>query len=272
MARPVYAPKKPQALRWTAIVAVASFVAFVAWAWWLPWRPGRLGGLVFGTLASLLFLNASLYPARRRLKAKPWRTAQQWLQFHIYGSVIATWFVFLHVGFAFPAGQMGWWLWGLSIWTTLSGIAGVAIQKWLPAAMVGGLHVEAIYERIPFVVSSLAAKADDLLSGAPDALNKVYAQNLRPMLAAPRLSWSYVFNVRAEQDRQLAELRSLSRYVTEADRTRIDALESVVQEKLELDAHASLQRLLRTWLVIHVPPAMLLMALVAVHVIAVLVF
>ena len=41
-------------------------------------------------------------------------------------------------------------------------------------------------------------------------------------------------------------------------------------EKAELDVHLSLQRALRAWLVLHVPPAIVLLGLLAVHVFAVL--
>ncbi len=40
-------------------------------------------------------------------------------------------------------------------------------------------------------------------------------------------------------------------------------------EKMELDAHFTLQRLLRLWPIIHVPPAMCLLAAIAVHIAAV---
>ena len=60
-----------------------------ALAWWAPWQPGRFWGLTFGTIAAALFVNAGLYPLRRRLLAWPLGTVQRWLQLHIYGSVAA---------------------------------------------------------------------------------------------------------------------------------------------------------------------------------------
>ena len=95
---------------------------------------------------------------------------------------------------------------------------------------------------------------------------------MRPFIAAPRLRWAYLTDVRTEQDRRVAPLRNLSSFVPEADRARLDVLESVVLEKVELDAHASLQRWLRSWLLLHVPPAIVLMGLLVVHIVAVLLF
>ena len=57
----------------------------------------------------------------------------------------------------------------------------------------------------------------------------------------------------------------------EADRDRLRSLTAIVHEKLDLDAHLSLQRALRVWLYSHIPPAMLLLGLLIVHVLAVVI-
>jgi hypothetical protein len=251
---------------------VVTLVVFIVWAWWTPWRPGRAGGLAFGIAAALLFLNAALYPARRRLRTWPWGTSQHWLQLHVYGSVLAAWFVLLHTGFRLPAGQFGWWLWSLSLWTSASGVAGVVIQKWIPAALARSVRTEAIYERIPELVARLRAKAEALVEGAPDALAQLYGGEIKPMLATSSPRWSYVVAARVDGATPLTALRSLREFVGDDQRERLDGLETIVREKLELDVQASAQRVLRGWLVIHVPPAMLLMALLAVHIIAVLLY
>ena len=46
-------------------------------------------------------------------------------------------FVFIHVGFELPRGTMGWWLLGLSLWTTATGVAGTMLQKWIPLCDCG---------------------------------------------------------------------------------------------------------------------------------------
>jgi hypothetical protein len=265
-------PKRPAWLIAAAAIVAVSGAAFVAAAWWHPWRPGRIGGLVFGIAAAVLFLNAALYPARRTWKARPWGTVQRWLQLHIYGSVIASWFVLLHMGFALPSGQIGWWLFGLSLWTTVSGLFGVMIQKRVPLTIARTLQVEAIYERIPDLVGRLVAKADDAAAGAADALERAYQSDWRPSLGTPAPAWAYVGDPVRECDRRLGPLRDFVRFVSSEDRARLENLERIVREKLELDAHLSLQRAMRAWLVLHVPPACALLGLLAVHIVAVLWF
>jgi hypothetical protein len=91
-------------------------------------------------------------------------------------------------------------------------------------------------------------------------------------MGSVRPRWSEVFDPGAERDRQVARFAPLARYLDEAGRAKLGALVDLVRQKFELDAHASLQRALKGWLVLHVPPAMLLMGLLAVHVLAVLLF
>jgi hypothetical protein len=265
---PVLAPKKPAWLKASAAIAVAALMFYLGAAWMRPWQPGRIGGLVFGTLAAALFFNAGLYPLRRRWRAWPLATVQQWLQLHIYGSVVAFLFVLIHVGFRLPSGAMGWWLFLLSLWTALTGIAGVLLQKWVPVVISRNLKTEAIFERIPGLTATLAARADAAATGAGDTLARAFA-SVRPLLAAPALRWGYLFEVRQSRARQLEPLTRVEPFVEGDDRDKLRDLLAIVNEKLDLDVHASLQRVLRAWLVIHIPAAIVLLGLLVVHIFAV---
>src|SRR5439155_23766009 len=121
----------------------------------------------------------------------PLRTAQDWLQFHVYGSLLAALFVVIHMGFHWPGGQFGWWLFGLTMWTTASGLIGVFLQKWIPLMLADQLTVEAIFERIPELVGSLQKEAETLMVGAPDVLVRFYESQVRGSLTALEPSWSY---------------------------------------------------------------------------------
>ena len=269
MASP-FAPKSP---RWFAAAlasVAAALLVYAAWAWWTPWRAGRAGGLTFGTIAGLIFLIDGLYPVRRRLLAWPFGTAQRWLQFHIYGGVIAMVCVLIHVGFSLPRGTMGWWLLGLSTWTTATGLLGVALQKWIPTVIAGTLRVEALASRIPELTTRLAAQADAVMTGASDRSRAAYQTDVRPWLERSAPTWAHVANAQAGPFRFGKTLDALDRGT--ADRQRLDSLRAIVTEKAELDVHLSLQRALRAWLVLHVPPAILLFGLLAIHVFAVLYF
>jgi len=254
--------------RVSAIVGLVSVIAYAAMAWAWPWRPGRIGGLVFGILAAVLFVNAALYPWRRRWQTRPLGTARRWLQLHIYGSAIAFVFVQMHIGFSLPAGTMGWLLYLLSAWTTITGLAGVWLQRAVPQALSQRFSVEAIYERIPVLMHALVDEADALMTGAPETVAAVYSGEIRPGLATPRTSVKWLTGAPPGSTSK-SSIDRLRNYAGGADRQRLDDLEAIVQDKSDLDAQLSLQGLLRGWLVLHVPPAIALIGLLAVHMIAV---
>ena len=265
----IWAPKQPRWFRATLAVCVVTLALYVALAWWAPWQPGRFWGLTYGSVAAALFVNAGLYPLRRRWQAWPLGTVQRWLQLHIYGSVVALVLVLGHMGFRLPTGAMGWWLFGLTVWTTATGLFGVVLQKWLPVRLARNLNIEVIYERMPEQVERLRAEAETLMTGAAESLRRVYDQDVAPLLAGPRLRWSAVFDLRGNRARTIEPLTRMDGYIEESDRDRLRALTVIVNDKLDLDVHASLQRALRFWLYTHVPPAMLLLGLLVVHVAAV---
>ena len=110
--------------------------------------------------------------------------------------------------------------------------------------MARRLTVEAIYERIPELVRALVAEADELMTGAPDALARAYAGEIRPVLETSRPSMQWLTGIRAGR-RQVAPepLNKIRPFVGEADRARLDDLESILQDKVDLDAQLSLQRI-----------------------------
>lgn len=265
-------PRQPAWAVSTLVVGVVSVGIYAALAWSTPWKPGRFGGLLAGTAAAALFFNAALYPARTRLLSWPLGNAQRWLQLHIYGALLACLLVLVHINFQWPAGTFGWLLLILTVWTALTGVVGVYLQKTLAVALARNLSVEAIYERIPELVQQLARDADRVMVDAPPVLTQAYRSDIRPSIQSPMPRWSYVMDMSAGRARQAELLSRVARYVGEFDQDRIEAVDRIANDKFDLDVHMSVQRALRTWLIVHVPPAALLLALLVVHVFAVLYF
>ncbi len=265
-------PKRRGWFRGFLVAAIASMVVYLAAAWRAPWSPGRLGGLTFGSLAALVFVVDALYPFRRQWNAWPLGNVQRWLQFHIYGGATAGLYVLIHVGFRLPIGLLGWWLFLLSFWVIVSGLAGVYLQKQIPTVLANNLAVEAIYERIPELAARLQAEADALLAGAPELLQRFYSTKTRASLATVAPSWGYLIDFRAERERRMAPFRDMVPYLSDADRLKLTDLHAIVSEKFELDVQYSLQRMLKVWIPLHAVPAMVLMGLLVVHVAEVLLF
>jgi hypothetical protein len=129
--------------------------------------------------------------------------------------------------------------------------------------------VEAVYERIPGIVEELRAEAARAAEGASDMLGRFYGTHVQPALVGPAATWSYLIDPRSGRDRHATDFAGLRSFLTGEDRERADRLESIVLRKLELEAHYTWQTALRAWLLVHVPAAMVLAALVVAHVAAV---
>jgi hypothetical protein len=264
-----FRPKRPLWFAVTGAIAVASLVLAIGVRVWRGWSAGDVWGLTFGVLAALLMLLGALYPLRRRLLIAPLKTAQDWMQLHVYGSTLAAVFVLVHMGLHLPGGMFGWWLLGLTLWTTASGLLGVALQKWVPSLVATQLTVEVIYERIPDMLEQLRAESAKTMEGASEVLQRFYDAQVRPALAGLSPSWSYVLDARTGRDQRLAPFDHIQSFVSDGDKDRLADLKSIVSEKLEIEAHYSLQRVLRAWPMLHVPPSMLLMALIVAHIVEV---
>jgi hypothetical protein len=263
----VFRPKRPRNLAVTTLLCFLMLAGYGLGAMLWPWSPKRGLGLAFGFLAAGLFVFEMLYPTRRP-KARPLGTAKNWLQAHVYFGVIAFLGVLIHSDFAWPHGLMGWSLLLLSAWTTATGLLGVWLQKWIPSSLAEGLRIEALYERIPALVDGLRTEADALMGDASDILDRFYRTEVREQLARVTPSYGYLLDVRGGRDRALEPFRRMTQFVAADEKERVEDLMTIYTEKLELDAHYSLQGILRRWIVVHVPLAGLLMALLAVHVFA----
>jgi hypothetical protein len=260
-------PKQPLNLTIAAAAGLVMVLVYAIGAWLAPWSPKRSLGLFFGIVASLVFVFEMAYPYRRS-RARPLGTARRWLQAHVYLGALAFLAVLIHTGFHWPGGVMGWALLLLSAWTTLTGLVGVWLQKWLPIVMSEGLRVEALYERIPALIEHLLKEADALVANASEVLERFYLAEVRTRLAVVEPSWSYLLDVRAGRERALEPFRRMSSFVDPAEKEIVNDLMTIRMEKMDLDVHYSLQGILRRWLIVHVPPAALLMALLAVHILA----
>ena len=268
---PAFRPKRPRyflVFGWLALVSLVFYIV-VRLIW--GWSPAEPAGLAFGIAAAVLMTLEVLYALRRRLLIRPLNTGQKWLQAHVYGGVLAALFVLIHAGFRWPHGTFGFVLLALTLLVTLTGVLGVIGQKIVPPTLAN-MGTEAIYERIPEQVATLREEATQAVTGASDRLQRFYGSHVQPALAGPAMAWSYLVDVRSDRDRRIAEFDSLRSFVDDADRLRLEQLQTLLVKKIDLEAHYTWQTVLRWWLLVHVPAAMLLYAILVGHIAAVLRF
>lgn len=261
---------KPKDARWalaTVVASAAALAVYVAAGLVAPFEPGRGVGLWLGIVAAVLFAYEAAYPARRKLLAKPLGNARQWIQSHIWLGLLAALLVLMHAGFRKPGGTIGWLLLLLTIWVTLSGLLGVFVQKHYPRALARNLSVEALFERIPELVARLPQEAEKLIEGGSEVLQGFYRTEIAPALAGVAPSWGYLADVRGGRDVELLKFTRIGAFLPEDERVKLEDLKTLYVEKLELDAHYSVQKALRAWTLLHVPPAAVLLGLTVIHIV-----
>jgi hypothetical protein len=223
-------------------------------------------GMTYGALAAVFMAGSALYAVRRRRVRRGVGTARAWQQFHVFGGALFMLLTLMHAAFRVPRGAMTTWLMALSIWVFVSGLLGVLIQKWIPRLLLP-LGIEALYERIPELVNEVREKAEGLADGLPAPARDYYRRSLEPGMRAPRNRPLAFINPRGgRREREFALLRGI---LPPESGEAVRGLEALYVTKLELDAHYTLQKALRWWLYIHVPPSLALLALVAYHVFSV---
>lgn len=231
--------------------------------------PGSAWGRTWGVAAAVSFAALLVLGARRRLPlgAPGWLgrdRAQAWVQFHVYGGALFGLFLLFHTGGQRPRGTVLTLLWAASWWLVASGLMGVVLRKWLPRVMASGLATEVVYERIPELAAEIEARVKKLGAGASPPLAD-YCRRLLPGLGRPRRRWRCVIDPGAGHSRIRSEIAFLRPLVPESERARADELGELLVTRLELDAHWTLQGLLRGWLRLHLPVAFVAAALLVVH-------
>jgi len=241
-------------------------VAYAATAWFRSVSPARGAGLIFGILAAILLGLCMALSLRKRFKHLALGRTLHWSQLHVYGGTLFLILMLMHMGFGLPSGFQTWLIFLLALFVSLSGAVGVWLQKWIPHTMSSGLQVEAIYERIPELIQGLRAEARQVVTGASQALADFHRAQLEPALAGPQPSLNFLLDVTGGRLQQMMVFTHVSARLTAAEKEKLEDLKQILIEKNNLDAQLSLQRVLRFWLLLHIPASATLLALVLVHI------
>ncbi len=261
--------QRPEYLAVSSLAALALLAVYALGAVFAPLTPGNAWGLAYGSAATLLLLAVTLLGVRRRAQRWGPGRVQDWVQFHVYGGTLFMLLVLLHSGFRWPQGVLTLWLWILSVAVTLSGLLGVLIGKTIPRILTSGLRTEVLYERIPELTTALRTKAEDLAQGSSPPIQDFYRKELAPALRCPQVRLLFLLDITGGIQERLRAFEFLRHLLSPDEQARCDELQDLYRIKLELDAHYTLQRPLRFWLYGHVPLAIVLLVLVAIHLVAV---
>ncbi len=250
-------------------------------------------GLLYGTLAFLIFIFAALLGARKK---KPlWRLGrvETWLKAHIWLTFLTIPLVGFHCGWHWGSPHTTWALL-FYIVVMASGIFGLAMQQFMPVLMKERLPREVVFEQIPNIrkrfLESLADLRKDCTPPDPAATTKekapvgrasllgmaeVPAEDLESAKAILEFldddveSYLRARNGRGhrlwEQRESDSAFRILRLGVTPRWAERVDELKSWCDDRRRMDIQTRLQYWLHGWLLIHVPFSLLLIVVTLWH-------
>jgi hypothetical protein len=218
-------------------------------------------------LAAMLFL--ALYNVRKRLPFLPLGSSAAWLQWHLYVGLGTVGVFALHVGPRWPSGVMDTALAVIYVLTFSSGLAGLYLTRTIPAQLAR-VGEEVIFERIPAFRRHVCQQAggivlDSVAASGATTLADFYAERLYGFFERGRGLWYLLRPTTARRKSLMHEMQDLGRYLSDQEQGACERLFGLVRRKDDLDFQEARQRLLKTWLFVHIGLSYALVALALVH-------
>jgi hypothetical protein len=262
---------------------------------------GTWPGLIYGVIGTaMIFLAMALTPRKKFRTLRIGRT-YWWLQAHVWFGLLSFPVILYHAGFR--EGLWGGWitvtLMVLFIIIEISGITGLILQNVLPGKLLRDVQFETIFEQIDHVVGELAKEAKSRVEAV--TARKVEGEfdydaipagsglsgpvgSGTAVAAVPTAGVTAATTPGAEEVERFYRTQVVpalgSSYATAAlpadfDRLRsqtplsihelINDLQSIVDERRQLERQRKTQYLLHGWLWVHVPLSMAMLVLIVVH-------
>lgn len=278
-------------------ILVVATVAYIPYSLFYPGGPSgnTWPGLVYGILGYAMMLFAGLLGARKKVPL--WRIgrAKVWMRGHLWLGALSLPIITFHSAF-YARGPLTLLMMVLLVVVVLSGIVGAMIQHYLPKRILADIPLETIYEQIPTVREQLRAEASaivDKLCAEPslaavsgssletgrviavteeadvieltenerENLKSVYRSGILPFLRDPDSGDSPL----AGAQKSAAYFEGLRRQSPTAIHEALNDLASICEEERQLTKQRRMYLILHGWLLVHVPLAITLLVLGAIH-------
>ena len=201
------------------------------------------GWAVFGVLVALVLFNG-----RKRLPFLPLASASWWFYFHITGGFLVVFLFWLHTDIIWPNSLYNQALVFMFYSVSITGIIGLFIEKTYPKSLTQS-GVEYIYERIPERIAEIRAEAESVIEECTEKTG------------SDTLAKHY-----------LEQNSLLNRYLNDDELAYSKKIFDLANTKRIMDFHYSMQRVLKGWLLVHVPLSTGLMVLALWHFVVVQVY
>ena len=239
-------------------------------------------GLVFGSVAFLIFLFASALGIRKKQRTWPIGSVQFWLKAHIWLTILTIPLVLFHCGFH-SGGTHTSALMVLYVIVMGSGFFGLALQQFMPRMMMERLPREVVFEQIPYLRGKLLESAQKLRDGLAKSQAVAAATASTPSAAAEDSSVQMLIRFLDRECLPYLAAKRGARHPLGAEqmaatifsrlrlnvggqwKPRVDAMQGWCGERRLMDLQTKFQHWLHGWLLIHVPSSFALLIFTAWH-------
>jgi hypothetical protein len=290
----------------TVVIFVASLVLYIPYASRAEAPSGgSWPGLVYGVVGFAMMVSAALLGARKKVRVWRLGRAQTWMRGHLWLGLLSLPLIVFHAGFTFGGGLTSVLMW-LFVIVVASGLLGAWLQHTMPRRLLREVPMETIYEQIGHVRAQLLDEGDTIVAEACGKLElettppsaAVYAQRPEAGVAHDAIgaaaALATVVRVQADDSAPLRDfyLREMRPFVErptgghvlasgEAARLRFDKLrallpavfhppiadlENICEEERQLMRQERMHAVLHSWLLVHLPLSLALLALAIVHI------
>ncbi|MAC46858.1 MAG: hypothetical protein CMI12_08390 [Oceanospirillum sp.] len=270
--------------RWTRRITLSSLVIFILMVY-SQIEASLSEALISEQLLSGWFLVSTiglltLLSVRKKLSVLPLMKRSLWMQAHIYIGLLSIGVFGFHTQWRLPTGMLDTLIWCGFIFTTISGIAGLFLSRYFPKRLRVGKNQSAerlLFERIRFLRAELEKEFHDasiklINNVASRAYLDLYQTDLIPYFSSTRNFWCHIFNIRYPIQRHYKKLELLNLYLDEENYQDLEHIRRLIEKKDNLDFQYALQKLLKSWPLLHIPLAFMMLVLPVIHVVVVYAF
>ena len=232
--------------------------------------------MVSGWTLFLLVVVLTAYNLRKRITFLPLGRSSTWLQVHIFVGLLSIAVFGMHIGWRIPNGVLEVALAGVFLTVALSGIVGLGISRVFPRRL-SERGEEVFYARIPRVLHRIRTAVEQevlacLREDDSTAVPEFYSEHLRPFFERHHHFWNHLIKSRRSELKLLRRMDAYTRYLNSHEKQAIEAIKDYVKVKSDLDFHFAHQKILKTWLFVHVPLSYSLVVMAIFHIVLVYAF
>lgn len=250
------------------LVALVLWLIVTGLAWYAERNLGK-ASIITGYALFFVMLSLGFLKLRKRLLVLPLGTVREWMLAHLVLGALCVPLYFQHTGSFWPGGRYEQAIAIAFYFVSFSGVVGYSLQRLLPRRLadIGG---EVIYERIPSELAGLREEVESLVLKAvkklgSDTVGRYYVESLEWFFWKPRFLLGHVVGSGRSASWIRGSITALRRYLSEDERAYLVEIEEIALRKSRLDAHFAIQSVLKFWLFVHVPAAVLLLLLACWH-------